>query len=301
MPIGAHVERDERSVNVGHIAGFLGTLVRLWGAGGHFRRVVKEYRMTLTTRLSVVAMIGIALLLTGCGAFTGSAEIQQLETQNAQLQGTIQVMGTPALTVAALQQAATQNVVFQAQLTESAVDLLESQSTLTVLELSGGGPVAGSAVVGATPPPAAPPGDQPAAVPTPQLTETPSLTRFSNTVIATDLDVNDCPVGTSSLIDINTDTLYVNTRIDLLLAGSQISARWFANNELFFDDVECWIPNQNYENICAYCSIAPDGETFPVGAWTVELYLDGQLMSQTRFETYDPTAQGEDTAPDTMQ
>lgn len=256
--------------------------------------------MTLMTRLLVMVMIGIALLLTGCDTFTGSSEIAQLETQNVQLQGTIQVMGTPALTVAALQQAATQNVVFQAQLTESAVNLLESQATLTVLELSGGAPVASNPAAAATPPPA-PPGDQPAAVPTPALTETPSLTRFSNTVIATGLDANDCPVGTSSLIDITTDILYVNTRIDLLLAGSQISARWFANNELFFDDVECWIPTQNYENICAYCSIAPDGETFPVGAWTVEMYLDGQLMSQTRFDTYDPSAQGVDSGSDTMQ
>lgn len=251
------------------------------------------------TRVLLLMVIGTALLLTGCDTFTGSSQIQDLETQNAQMQGTIQVMGTPALTIAALEQAATQNVVFQAQLTESAVNLLQSQATLTVLELGGGGNVASSAVGGAATP--APLGDQPAAVPTPATTATPSLTTFSNTVITTGLDNNDCPVGTSSLLPIATDPVYVNTRIDLLIAGSQISARWYVNGELFFDDVECWIPDQNWENICAYCSVAPDGDVFPEGSWTVELYLDGQLMSQTRFDTYDADMEAESTDPNAVQ
>lgn len=258
--------------------------------------------MKSATRLLWVATFGIALLLTGCDTFTGSSQIQELETQNAQMQGTIQVMGTPALTIAALEQAATLSFNYQAQLTQSAVNLLQAQATLTVLELRAGGSVAANpANSGAATPAAAPSGDQPAAVPTPAPSNTPSLTSFSNTVIATGLDDNDCPVGSSSLVDVSTEFVYVNTRIDLLVAGSQISARWYVNDELFFDDVECWIPSQNWENICAYCSIAPDGETFPVGNWSVELYLDGQLMSQTRFDTYDPNAGADTMDPNATQ
>lgn len=257
--------------------------------------------MNNATRLLFFVIAGMVLLLTGCDTLTGSSQIQDLETQNAQMQGTIQVMGTPALTIAALELAATQNVIFQAQLTESAVNLLKAQSTLTVLELGG----ASSAGVSASPiiatPAPVPLGDQPAAVPTPAPTAAPSLTSFSNTVVATGLDNQDCPVGVSSLIPDDTPLVYVNTRIDLLVAGSQIGARWYVNGELYFDDVECWVPRQNWENICAYCTVSPDGATFPDGSWTVELYLDGQLMSQTRFDTYNANAEPGSVDPNARQ
>ncbi len=245
-----------------------------------------------TTRLVGVTLVALALLLAGCDTFTGSDQIAELETQNAQLQGTIQVVGTPVLTIAALEQAATQNVVFQAQLTESAVNLLEAQSTLTVYELGGADAAAAAAAgSGATPVPAAPPGDQPAAVPTPPPSATRSATTFSGTVIATSLDSADCPVNTTSRVEYTAQRIYVDTRINLLPAGSQISARWYVNGELFFDDVECWIPNRDWQDICAYCSIQPDGPTFPVGMWSVEMYLNGDLMTETTFETYDPAAE----------
>ena len=251
--------------------------------------------MSFATRWLWLVVAGAALVLTGCDAFTGSDQIQQLETQNAQLQGTIQVMGTPALTIAALEQAATQNVVFQAQLTESAVDLLEAQATLTVLELSGVTASTGNgAPGGATPAPAAPPGDQQAAVPTPPPTESMAGTMFTNTVVATGLDAQDCPVAAGATFENTVGTLYVNTRIDRLPAGSTIGARWYANGELYFDDVQCWIPDQDWQDICAYCSVGPDPEVFPAGSWTVEMYLDGQLMAQTRFEVFDPAASAGD-------
>lgn len=252
------------------------------------------------------AITGLLLILAlvGCDTFTGSDQIADLETRNAQLQGTIEVMGTPALTIAALEQSATQYVISQAQLTESAVNLLEAESTLTVLELTGGGAAvaaAPSANGAATPPPAAPPGDQPAAVPTPSPSATQQVTTFSGTVIATGLDDADCPVGTSSTVDNTTPELYVNTRIDRLFANSQISARWYVNGELYFDDVQCWIPEQDWVNICAYCSVAPDGETFPVGSWTAELYLDGQLMSEVRFQVFDSAAAPADDSGSDLQ
>ncbi len=251
--------------------------------------------MFLTTRYlwAAIASLLLILALVGCDTFTGSDQIADLETRNAQLQGTIEIVGTPALTIAALEQAATQNVVFQAQLTESAVNLLQAESTLTVYELGGGAGVVaapGANNAAATPLPAAPPGDQPAAVPTPSPSATQQSSSFSGTVIATGLDDADCPLGIMSTIDNTTPELYVNTRISRLFAESQISARWYVNGELYFDDVQCWIPDRDWVNICAYCSVTPDGATFPVGSWSVELYLDGQLMSETRFQVFDSTA-----------
>lgn len=243
--------------------------------------------MRTVTSLLAVALVGLVLLLSACDTFTGSSQIADLETRSAQLQGTIQGVGTPLLTIAALEQAATQNGVFRAQLTESAVSLLQAQSTLTVLQLSGGVGVPAPAFQTTPAAPAAPPGDQGAAVPTPAPTATLTQSRFTATVLTTELDAQDCPASVMSTFEPATPLIFVNTRIDSLPSGSLLSARWFADGQLFFDDTECWIPDEDYADICAYCSIVPDGETFAVGAWTVELYLDGQLMSQARFEIAD--------------
>lgn len=240
--------------------------------------------MRKVTAMLAAVFAGLMLLLAACDTFTGSERIAELETRSAQLQGTIQGVGTPLLTIAVLEQAATQNVVFRAQLTESAVSLLQAQATLTVLQLSGGGAVAAMGVTPAAP--AAPPGDQPAVVPTPPPTPsaTPLQTQFTSTVLATQLDAQDCPARVVSRFDPSTPVIYVNTRIDTLPAGSLISARWYTGGQLVFDDTECWIPTQDYTDICAYCTIQPGDAPFAEGEWTVELYLNGQLMSQARFE-----------------
>jgi hypothetical protein len=248
--------------------------------------------MRIATRLLGLVLLSLVLGLTACDTFSGSDEIADLETQSAQMQGTIQMMGTPQLTIAALEQAATQNVIFRAQLTESAINLLEAQSTLTVIELTGGNPgVTGSnaaapavAAPAPTTVPAVPPGDQTPTNLTPSPSPAQQITNFTGTVVGTGVDADDCATGIAARFETTLNQIYVDTRINYLPAGSQIGARWFVNGELFFDDVQCWIPNEEYRDICAWCSIVPDGAVFPTGIWTVEFYLNNQLMSQTRFE-----------------
>lgn len=245
--------------------------------------------MRKVTLLLAATLVGLLMALAACDTLTGSSQIADLETRNAQLQGTIQGVGTPLLTIAVLEQAATQNVIFRAQLTESAVSLLQAQATLTVLQLSGGGGLQPTPAA-----PAAPPGDQPPGVPTPipVPSATPLDSRFTNTVLTTQLDpATDCPISAASRFSPTTPILYVNTRIDTLLAGSRLGARWYAGGQLVFDDSACWIPTQNYTDICAYCTLQPGDAPFTLGEWTVELYLDGQLMSQARFEIVE-TAEG---------
>jgi hypothetical protein len=239
----------------------------------------------------------IIVVLSACGTVTGGAKIDELETKNAQLQATIDIVGTPVLTIMALEQYATQNVVLQARLSQAENESLAARATLTVLELSSGMAVA-------QPTPAAPnvtadsnnpPPNQltplaPEAAPSPTSADTTSLTQFSQTVTATDRDQQDCPVGITSTFSPDTGTIYVNTQINYLPAGSTLSARWTANGQLYFDDVECWIPNQDYFDICAWCSIVPDSGIFDTGEWSVELMLDGQVMAQTNFQVVDSTA-----------
>lgn len=234
------------------------------------------------------------VLLSACGPLSQTDTIEDLETKNAQLRGTIEVFGTPAGTIAALQQAATQSVLLENQLNESRGTALASQATLTVLELTGG---LGGRPVPTTPAPVAP-GGNPAAggtgstpsniTPTPLSAPVQDTTRFTNTVMATDRDERDCPLGITSVFESTVGSMNVVTRIVNLQAGSTISAVWRANGSLFFDDAECWTPADDWSEVCAYCSIVPDGPTFPTGNWVVELLLDGELAAQTAFQVVDP-------------
>lgn len=255
-------------------------------------------RFSTWTGLLVLFVLGVAL--TACNSITGSGDIDALETKNAQLQSTIVGLGTPALTMAALQQAATQSYIQQlevsnAKSTATAAELraLSLQATLTVLQ--GGG----SAVVvqpTSLPAPDVASSDQGAQVPVGSPTPAPNSqqTYFSQTVTATGRDADDCAQGVTAVFEATEDTIFVVTRINFLPAGSTFSARWTANGTLFFDDTQCWIPNQDYVNICAYCSIVPDGPTFEAGSWTVDLLLDGQRLAQAQFQVMESSSTAEE-------
>jgi hypothetical protein len=95
----------------------------------------------------------LALVLGACGTITGGATIDELETQNAHYQATIDALGTPELTIMALEQYATQNVVLQARLSQAESESLAARATLTVYELGGGGfqPTPGAPAVSVSP------------------------------------------------------------------------------------------------------------------------------------------------------
>jgi len=244
--------------------------------------------MRVLIPLALMLLIVGALTLSSCDTFGSSGDIAPLETRNAQLQGTIEVMGTPMQTIAALQQAATEAVVLEARVAQAEADALAARATLTVLELtSGGGAVAVRPTSASVEMPGG--GEAPLGAPTPAPSE--GQTRFTNTVVATGRDKNDCAVGANTTFDPTANELLVVTRIDYLPAGSQISARWSVNGSLYFDDVQCWAPDQPYTDICAYCVVTHEGAAFQAGSWSVEMLLDGQVMSQAQFQIVDAAQQ----------
>jgi outer membrane murein-binding lipoprotein Lpp len=230
--------------------------------------------MFLSNRFRLVILVvgsGV-LLLSGCDTFTQETQVRDLETRNAQLQETIQVMGTPAATLAALEQAATQNALLQVQLNNVQGTSIAMQGTLTVYQLNGGQPPASNN-------PAA--GQAP--VITPEAALGGSQTTFSQTTMATQRDAYDCAANSATTFDDAEDIIYAITTITNLKAGSTISARWKANGALYEESV-CWTPDQDWPQVCAYCELTPVGATFDAGSWTVELLLDGQILSQAQFQ-----------------
>jgi hypothetical protein len=267
-------------------------------------------------RVWVGLLMVLVALLSACDRLTGSSQVGDLETQVFQLEATIDGMGDPA-TIQALQQAATQNVNLQAQL-----DVVRAEGTATMQMLNGDAiaalPPAAPDVPGAaaaqTPTPAGEsmasdagdPSDQAAAAaaegsspngapPTrsvpPATSATPPAsvqTSFSNTVMSTGVQESDsCSLDRMTVFDTDEDQLFVVTTIRSLKAGSVLEARWTANGAQVYTEAECWKPDADWDEVCAYCEMVPaDGsiESFQVGTWAVELWLDGQLRSQARFE-----------------
>ncbi|NLX10582.1 MAG: hypothetical protein GXY36_13075 [Chloroflexi bacterium] len=253
--------------------------------------------MRLTSRSVRVLPVLLALILLGsaCSTIGGGTAASDLETRNAQLQGTIDSLGTPAATITVLQLTAERSMSLQAEMNNVQSTALAMQSTLTVLQLGGpGGVIATSAPGSVGIPSQSVAGAGGAGVDTSGgLTPAPAdsgQTSFYETTTATGRDNMDCPSGATAIFDTSEDAIYVISRISNLQAGSTISARWLANGALVEEGV-CWEPSSDWDDVCAYCEITPPTGIFDAGSWRAEVLLDGQLMAQAQFEVVDSSGQ----------
>jgi len=226
----------------------------------------------------------VILLLGACDSINGSSDANDLETKSAQLQGTIDGLGTPASTIVILQMTADRSLALQAELNAAQGTVIALQGTLTTFQLGSGiasGPTPGAPQVT----PGQPTTNDVAAVPSG------TGTTFTQTTTATGIRSTDgCPDGASSIFEAFEDQIYVVTTANNLTAGSVVGARWTANGTIFFDDTACWNVPQDYASICTYCSIVPDQGAFESGNWTVEMSLNGQVLSQVQFQVVDSSA-----------
>ncbi|MBN1678992.1 MAG: hypothetical protein JW966_01785 [Anaerolineae bacterium] len=225
-------------------------------------------------------LVALALLLSACETLNGGADIDDLETRNAQLQATIDVLGTPGATVTALQMTAERGMVLQAEMNNIQGTALALQSTLAAFQLGGAQPAAATS----QPAPDVATGAAPPAAVTPPPADSETLVYEMTT--STGRDSNDCANGVTAIFDTTEDVIYAVARISNLKTGSTISARWLANGSLFEDSV-CWTPTQDWADVCAYCEITPTDGTFTAGSWTVEMLLDSQLQDQVQFQVID--------------
>ncbi len=239
-------------------------------------------------RLVLVLMLALIIVVSGCEALPGSTEISDLETRNAQLQGTIDGMGTPAATIAALAMTADRSMMLQAELSNLQGTALAAQSTLTVQQLGGGAVaptqpagVSGSEMVMGPTGAATPDGGGGGSGDTGVVSS--SGTSFYETTLARSRDSFDCPLNATTSFDTSDTVIYSIVRVSNLRAGSTIGVRWYANGVLV-EEGQCWTPNRDWEDVCAYCDLRPSGTVFEAGSWSVEMLLDGEVMSQASFQ-----------------
>lgn len=247
--------------------------------------------MLVFNRVKSLAVLVAVLVIvaSGCGALPGSTEVSDLETRNAQLQGTIDGLGTPAATIAALAMTADRGMMMQAELSNVQGTALAAQATLTVQQYGGGAnsnvtvpqttPIDGGAAVPMTP--ATPDGSG-------SGTTSTNGTEFYETTIADARDTYDCPLNSTTVFDTTDTTIYAIVRVRNLQAGSTISARWSANGALY-EESACWTPTENWDDVCAYCDLSPKDVTFETGSWSVEMLLDDERLSQATFQVVEPS------------
>ncbi len=245
--------------------------------------------------------LGLVLLftMTACSTITSDTRIDELETQVAQQKSTLSAMETLSSFGGGSGDGAmaTQNAVMADQMAymQATIAALSSGggssfvpqptpmvanpggNTVQHTPDAGGGNVAGGGVPG---------GVTPNAQATPMTT---TNTTFSQTTTAMGiLQTDGCPADRTAVFDTTEDEIFVVTTISNLKAGSTLGARWTANGTVFASDDECWIPGEDWAQVCAYCSIVNETGSFEAGSWTVELTLDSQLMSQAQFQVAAP-------------
>jgi hypothetical protein len=235
-------------------------------------------------------LVILGFLVSACGAITGTSEVSDLETQKAQLQGTIEAMGTPAATIASLQLTAEQSISIQANLTVAQATIIAMQSGVqpvqqaqyTPAPVGGNGTQPGGQ---ATPDPAMMGGSQ-ATTPSNSITGSTTLP----VTMATTIDSsNDCALDSTSTFEIYEDTIYADITFPELHAGSVVNGRWTANGVVYEESL-CWNVSSEWTNVCSNCYITPKAGTFEPGVWSVDIILDGQVVGSAEFQVIDSSA-----------
>lgn len=219
----------------------------------------------------------LTLALGACDTFTDTTSVGDLETEVFQIKATLEQMGQAGTAIAELQLTADNSLVLEAERNNAEATAFAAQATLT--SLNRGGVAVQPNVAGGA-------GSLPGATPEPGATPmSDSGTTLTNTTTTTGIRSQDgCAMEASTAFSAAEDEIYVVTTLNNLRAGAVLGVRWFANGTLYSEEPECWIPDADWDQVCAWCRIVPDGPSFAPGDWSVELLLDGRLISQTQFQ-----------------
>ena len=248
--------------------------------------------MVLTARakwLSLLVAV-LALALSACDTFMDTTSVSDLETEVFQVKATLDQMGQAGTQIAALQLTADNSLVLESDRNNAEATAFAAQATLTSMNRGG---------VAVQPP--ASDGSGAGTLPdgTPEGAITPIAggaggTSFSGTTTTTGTRPEDgCAMNQTAAFEASEDEIYVVTTLTNLQAGSTFGVRWLANGTLYAEEPECWVPDQDWDQVCGWCRIVPSAtdNAFPTGDWSVELLLDGQVYSQAQFQVLGATAE----------
>lgn len=239
--------------------------------------------MVFTARAKWLSLlIGVLVMsLSACDTFMETTSVSDLETEVFQVKATLEQMGQSGTAIAELQLTADNSLVLESERNNAEATAFAAQATLTSMN-RGGAPAQPDVAGGA--------GTLPDGTPEPGITPVAGGdggTTFTDTTTAMGVREQDgCAMDQTAVFDTTEDQIYVVTTLNNLRAGSVFGVRWFANGTLYSEETECWVPDRDWDQVCAWCRIVPDSpdNAFQTGDWSVELLLDGQLYSQAQFQ-----------------
>ena len=243
--------------------------------------------MVLTARAKWLLLLTgvLTLALSACDAFMETTSVSDLETEVFQVKATLEQMGQAGTQIAELQLTADNSLVLESERNNAEATAFAAQATLTSMNRGGVAmqpSVSDNAGAGTLP------NGTPESLITPIAGgDATTGTTLSGTTTTTGTRQQDgCAMDQTTVFDTSEDQIYVVTTFNNLRAGSVFGVRWMANGALYTEEPECWVPNQDWDQVCGWCSIVPNptDNVFPAGEWTVELLLDGQVQSQAQFQ-----------------
>ena len=125
--------------------------------------------------------------------------------------------------------------------------------------------------------------------PTPSKTTLPGLSSpaspITDVTLARELDDTQKPVGSTDIFDY-TDTFFCSVEVENLVAGSQVTAKWYRGEEIL-DEFTLTTDTTGSGNLGFNLS-AEDGG-WPIGDYRVEIDLDGVPMRSAGFSVQPPS------------
>jgi hypothetical protein len=117
----------------------------------------------------------------------------------------------------------------------------------------------------------------PAAQAQPDTTQ-PTLTAIQ---VSSSVGADDCAVNPTTSFSDAASSIYVSARAFNLSPTNTVTSRWFyaGTQQVSYD----WSPSGTVNDACIWFFITPEAVAFSAGAWSVDLLIDGSLITSASF------------------
>jgi hypothetical protein len=126
-----------------------------------------------------------------------------------------------------------------------------------------------------------PPTDANAAVPAAGNASGAGAPALTNVAFSSSVGADDCPISPTTSFSSAATSIYVSAVGQNLTSSNVVASRWLLDGTE--QVVYTWSPSAPVNGACIWFYITPEGVPFTPGSWSVELTLDGTVISTTGF------------------